>query len=96
MDWNIYFDSDHDDMDGLGWNVTEKNSAIVARFKTAAQAVDWFNRQMRTQVDLMREALSLLDECKNLSTLTGEECFIELRGEINELLERCEQLEGGE
>tara|TARA_R100000458_G_C8151385_1_gene158905 strand:+ start:308 stop:469 length:162 start_codon:yes stop_codon:yes gene_type:complete len=46
MDWNIYFDSDHDDMDGLGWNVTESSSAIAARFETAEQALDWLRTQL--------------------------------------------------
>tara|TARA_R100000008_G_scaffold62873_1_gene40153 strand:- start:293 stop:454 length:162 start_codon:yes stop_codon:yes gene_type:complete len=48
MDWSLYFDETHDDIDGRGWNVTESNSAIAARFETAEQALDWLRTQLLT------------------------------------------------
>ena len=46
MDWSIYFDDAHHDIDGRGWNVTENDSGIAARFATAEQAVDWLRTQL--------------------------------------------------
>ena len=46
MDWRVYFDETDDQMDGHGWNVVQRHSAIAARFRTPAEAIAYLDQEI--------------------------------------------------